>query len=236
MKPSYHRVQVVILTFASASLFSGCARMERGITGKLERHAARAGEATGSHVADSCPQTSMDLCRGTFEETKYPFNGADPWLTPWPYCNADLLQDSDSDLFGALGRNLPLRWPVEHPDRKVISPFGTRRRTRGSFGGLHCGIDIKAPRRTPVCATADGIVVFSGTRRGYGNIVVVRHGAGIETAYAHLDVRSVKPGDNVAAGDPVGLLGSTGRVTTYHVHYEVRIDGIPVDPSRYLPE
>jgi murein DD-endopeptidase MepM/ murein hydrolase activator NlpD len=102
-------------------------------------------------------------------------------------------------------------------------------------GHQHNGIDILAPRRTPVLATADGVVAFSGTQRGYGNIVIVNHSASLETAYAHLDERLVEPGQPVRQGQKVGLLGQTGNATAPHVHYEVRKDGRPADPLPYLP-
>lgn len=129
---------------------------------------------------------------------------------------------------------IPKGWPVDHPERKIISPFGFRGRARGGPGRYHSGVDIKAPRRTPVVATADGVVVYSGSRRGYGNMVVLRHSGGVETAYAHLEKREVKPGDSVQSGQCIGLLGNTGKATTYHVHYEIRINGEPVDPVPHL--
>lgn len=125
---------------------------------------------------------------------------------------------------------VPAGWPIDHPASNVISEFGPR----GRRGYLHKGIDIKAPYGSPVCATAPGVVVLSGVQNGYGNIVVVDHGNGYQTAYAHLRTNSVRNGDTVQRGDEVGRLGNTGRVTTHHVHYEVRHDGKPVDPYPFI--
>lgn len=122
----------------------------------------------------------------------------------------------------------PIGWPIEHPDRHVISPFGPRGRRH------HNGIDLKAPRGVPVVATAGGTVRFAGSMRGYGHVVIIDHGGGIETLYAHLREAAVRRGQAVRRGDPLGPLGSTGRTTTHHVHYEVRVDGTPVDPAPYL--
>ncbi|MBP8130879.1 MAG: M23 family metallopeptidase [Candidatus Hydrogenedentes bacterium] len=129
----------------------------------------------------------------------------------------------------------PEGWPVDHPDRKVISTYGARRSIGGGKSRLHRGIDIKAPFGAPVVATADGVVTLSGVQDGYGHIVVVDHGNGRATAYAHLSTRTVAVGDAVHKGDRVGQIGRTGRATTPHLHYEVRIEGKAVDPASYLP-
>lgn len=100
---------------------------------------------------------------------------------------------------------------------------------------MHEGVDIGAPRGTPVYAVAGGTVVLSGEQRGYGQIVVIRHDAHVETAYAHLDRRRVERGEVVRRGQRIGDLGQTGNATTPHVHYEVRLRGTPVDPAAYLP-
>lgn len=125
---------------------------------------------------------------------------------------------------------VPEGWPIENSAVEVISEFGPR----GRRGRPHRGIDIKAPYGTPVTATAPGSVVLSGVQSGYGNIVVVDHGNGYQTAYAHLRTNSVRKGDTVRKGEEVGRLGNTGRVTTHHLHYEVRFEGTAVDPHPFL--
>jgi murein DD-endopeptidase MepM/ murein hydrolase activator NlpD len=99
---------------------------------------------------------------------------------------------------------------------------------------MHTGVDISAPTGTPVRATADGIVTFAAWFSGYGQLVIVDHGGGYETYYAHLSRFAVVDGQEVRRGDQVGAVGSTGRVTAPHLHYEVRIGGAPVNPHTYL--
>lgn len=125
---------------------------------------------------------------------------------------------------------IPEGWPIERSALEVISEFGPR----GRRGRLHKGIDLKAPFGTVVTATASGVVVLSGVQNGYGNIVVVDHGNGYQTAYAHLRTNSVRKGDTVRKGEEVGRLGNTGRVTTHHLHYEVRYEGLAVDPYPFI--
>ena len=84
-------------------------------------------------------------------------------------------------------------------------------------------------------ASADWVVSFSGTQRGYGNIVIVDHGGAYQTAYAHLDSRGVRAGQNVRRGQTLGRLGQSGNATAPHVHYEVRRRGAPINPAPYLP-
>ncbi len=118
------------------------------------------------------------------------------------------------------------RRPVAGP---VSSSFGHRP------GGRHDGIDIPAPPGTPVLAAERGIVAYSGNgMRGYGNAVILDHGDGIRTLYGHLDTIRAKPSELVPAGEPVGTVGRTGNATTPHLHFELRVDGEPVDPLRYL--
>jgi murein DD-endopeptidase MepM/ murein hydrolase activator NlpD len=87
---------------------------------------------------------------------------------------------------------------------------------------------------TPVHATADGVVVSAGWSGGYGKLVIVDHGNGLETYYAHLSQCQVVPGQEVRMGEVIALSGATGRVTSPHVHYEVRVAGTPVNPYRYM--
>lgn len=124
------------------------------------------------------------------------------------------------------GDALQIRWPAEGP---VVSAFGHRR------SGWHAGIDIKAPLGTPVQAAAPGIVVASGSETRYGLVVKIEHLGGFTTVYAHNDVNLVEVGDRVDTGDLIALVGNTGRATTYHVHFEVRRDGLAYNPLYLLP-
>ncbi len=99
---------------------------------------------------------------------------------------------------------------------------------------LHEGIDLAAPRGTPVYASADGRVKFTGYRRGYGKVVRIDHNGYYETRYCHLDAIRVRRGQRVKRGELIGTVGRTGRATGTHLHYEVRVRGKPVNPLNYL--
>jgi murein DD-endopeptidase MepM/ murein hydrolase activator NlpD len=118
-----------------------------------------------------------------------------------------------------------LGWPVSGP---VTSGFGTR------WGRMHEGIDIAVPLGTAVRAAAAGAVIYAGWLGGYGNLVVVDHGNGLSTAYAHNTSLAVSVGQSVSAGETVSYSGSTGNSTGPHVHFEVRVNGSAVDPLGYL--
>ena len=119
-----------------------------------------------------------------------------------------------------------LIWPVSGP---ITSPFGPR------WGGFHPGIDIGIPEGTPIHAAAAGTVIWCGWESGYGNLVVLDHHNGIATAYGHQSRIAVSCGQDVAQGDVIGYSGCTGFCTGPHLHFEVRVDGNPVDPIGYLP-
>ena len=125
----------------------------------------------------------------------------------------------------------PTIWPLLG---RLLSPFGTRTDPFSEEGAFHKGVDISAATGTPVHATADGIVIFSEFLSGYGRLVVVDHGDGFHTYYAHLSKFWVRAGQEVRRGDSVGLVGSSGKVTAPHLHYEVRIGGTPMNPIRYM--
>ncbi len=130
---------------------------------------------------------------------------------------------------------MPGIWPVSLKDGYVSSEFGSR--VHPIFGKRkpHDGIDLAVDEGTPVVCTADGIVSFAGEEKGYGNIVRIDHGAGLESAYAHNFRNLVRQGDYVFKGQIVSLSGKTGRVTGEHLHYEVRYRGKALNPRRFLP-
>ena len=127
--------------------------------------------------------------------------------------------DTDADRAGFI-------WPVRGP---VISRFGSSR-----LSGWHSGVDIKAPRGTPIRAAAPGIVTFSGRQSSYGRTVKIAHANGLSTVYAHNSANFVKPGDPVKAGTLIGTVGRTGRATTNHVHFEIRRKGVAKNPLPLL--
>jgi murein DD-endopeptidase MepM/ murein hydrolase activator NlpD len=132
-------------------------------------------------------------------------------------------------------RNLLARTPTILPAEGWISSrFGYRKSPFGGRREFHRGVDIAAKKGAPVVATADGVVTFCGAKASYGKTIVIDHGHGIVTSYAHLSKTLINRGDHVKRGDTVGLVGSTGRSTGPHLHYEVRLNGMPVDPQKYV--
>jgi murein DD-endopeptidase MepM/ murein hydrolase activator NlpD len=133
----------------------------------------------------------------------------------------------------AVRERVPSIWPVEGG---ISDGFGVR---SNPFGGgsseFHPGQDITAPPGTPVVAPADGTVVQAGWQNGYGQEVVIDHGNGLTTRYGHLSKIGVAVGQDVKRGEELGQVGSTGRSTGPHLHYEVRIDDVAVSPLHYLP-
>jgi murein DD-endopeptidase MepM/ murein hydrolase activator NlpD len=118
----------------------------------------------------------------------------------------------------------------------LTSTFGVRTDPFRGSAAMHPGIDLAAPLGTPVYATADGVVDRSEWNDGgYGNLIEIDHGQGIQTRYGHLSQRIAQPGQRVHRGDLIGLMGSTGRSTGSHLHYEVRVAGRAIDPTPFVP-
>lgn len=118
-----------------------------------------------------------------------------------------------------------LAWPVSGP---ITSPFGPR------WGRMHEGIDFGVGSGTPIHAAAPGVVTYCGWMSGYGNFTIVEHGGGLATTYAHQSSIAVSCGQQVSQGQVIGYVGSTGHSTGPHLHFEVRVNGAPVDPLGYL--
>lgn len=125
----------------------------------------------------------------------------------------------------------PCLWPVNGTLR---SSFGGRTDPFSGEGAFHTGVDLQASKGTPVHVTADGVVVSAHWSGSYGKLVVVDHGNGLQTYYAHLSQFLVVPGEDVRLGQVIAFSGGTGRATSPHLHYEIRLDGTPVNPYRYL--
>lgn len=130
--------------------------------------------------------------------------------------------------------NVPSLRPVAMTTTNFTSGFGVRADPFRHSAAMHAGIDLSGPIGTPIYATADGVVSKAGWGNGYGNMVQISHGAGMETRYGHMSRLLVASNTRVRRGQLIGLMGSTGRSTGSHLHYEVRIDGRAVNPVPYL--
>jgi murein DD-endopeptidase MepM/ murein hydrolase activator NlpD len=140
--------------------------------------------------------------------------------------------EEKSELFLNTLENIPLGYPYRG---EMSSGYGYRSNPFGGYSGeLHSGVDFKGNIGDPVYVTADGIVEKSEWYSGYGNAVVIYHTQGYQTLYGHLTRVNVEPGETVKAGNVIGFLGSTGRSTGPHVHYEIRKNGIDIDPAPFL--
>jgi murein DD-endopeptidase MepM/ murein hydrolase activator NlpD len=125
----------------------------------------------------------------------------------------------------------PSLWPVEG---RLTSSFGERVDPFNGEGAFHSGIDISVPYGTPVHAAADGVVTFADLMSGYGNLIELDHGHGLSTRYGHLSGFAIAAGQHVRRGQVIGYVGATGRATSPHLHYEVRVQNVPVNPHKYL--
>jgi murein DD-endopeptidase MepM/ murein hydrolase activator NlpD len=125
----------------------------------------------------------------------------------------------------------PSLWPLEG---RVGSSFGQREDPINGEGAFHSGIDIDAPYGSPVRAAADGEVTGASMGAGYGRQVVLNHGHDVLTVYGHLSAIAVLPGQHVTRGQVIGYVGQSGRATGPHLHYEVRVHNVPVNPHKYL--
>lgn len=158
-----------------------------------------------------------------------------PPMMPAPRLAAALLLLALGVLVGCTGSRpepaatVPSGWPLAGDVGVVSSSFGARR-----GAGTHQGIDFRAPRGTKVVATADGVVAIAGRSGDYGRMVVLDHGNGWETRYAHLHRIKVEKGDRIRRGRTLGTVGHSGNADGDHLHYEVRRDGVPVDPRPTL--
>lgn len=130
-----------------------------------------------------------------------------------------------------LWASLPTVWPA---NGWITSEFGDVRGSKRKGSRLHEGIDIAGPRGTPIMASGSGIVTFAGYYKGYGNMLVIDHGHGITTLYGHCQSVYVAEGQQIKRGMLVAAVGNTGRSTGPHLHFEVQVDGVPVNPMLYI--
>lgn len=136
----------------------------------------------------------------------------------------------------ALKKQIPHSWPLRHQVGYVTSPFGQRYSPFNTEWSFHSGVDIASSLYTPILSAADGEVIYAGLRGGYGNTVIILHSLGYRTLYGHNARLLVRRGQRVEKGQPIALLGQSGRTTGPHVHFEVQVRGRAVDPWPYLTQ
>ncbi|WP_419739875.1 DUF5930 domain-containing protein [Ruegeria sp.] len=145
-----------------------------------------------------------------------------------------LLQQMDQlNLYRLAAEKAPFANPV-HSAVRFTSGYGSRRDPKTGGRRMHNGVDFAGPQGTDIFATADGVVTHAGWQSGFGRLVRIKHAFGIETLYAHNTKIRVKVGQRVSRGDHIADMGSTGRSTGTHLHYEVRVNGKPVNPMTYI--
>lgn len=187
------------------------ARADVGVGGPLRAlnvTSPNGGSSTGVTVASADPQIDRDISNleGKFGR--------------W----GDLL---------ALAQRLPLDLPMSG-EAEISSTYGRRTDPFTKQLAFHAGIDFIGPNRAPVLATAPGVVVFAGRKGPYGRAVEIDHGLGVKTRYAHLSAISVQAGETVPFGRQLGTMGSTGRSTGQHLHYEILLDDEQIDPGKFI--
>ncbi len=153
-------------------------------------------------------------------------------LAEYSYLRTTNIAGRSRNLFARLDANIvPAGWPIAG---RLMDGYGHRMDPFSGEGAMHTGVDISAPMGTPIKATGDGIVIHAGWNYGYGRCVIVDHGNGYQTLYGHLSKVEVIDGQEIRQGETVGRVGSSGRSTGYHLHYEVRVHSTPVNPYRFL--
>lgn len=156
--------------------------------------------------------------------------GGSSFYKPSEEESVDFLSERADEVYKSI-RSLPMGYPLYG---RIVSAYGWRKSPFGRGYEFHTGLDIDAPEGSPVKATADGKVSFAGRFPDYGNTVIIDHSSGYSTLYAHLSKVKVKSGQQVRAGDVVGYVGSTGRSTGPHLHYEVIVGDRAVNPEKFL--
>src|SRR3984893_824244 len=177
--------------------------------------------STGLNVDRLFPQLAQD--RG---------GRGGPFVVPPKADPPDAMTPDKMEELRSLMKSLPLSVPLDY--YQLESRFGPRHDPFNHRSSYHTGIDLSAPYMSPVHATAAGIVTYAGYRSDYGKVVEIDHGNGIATLYAHLHRYIVSVGQRVAEHEQIGFLGSSGRSSGPHVHYEVRVNDEPQDPEKFI--
>ncbi len=190
-------------------------------------------------AAGLSPQDVLDTVRRGYSGQGGP-------LTPLSFSTSGAALDPDTarangilktldtmNLYRIAAEQLPFAVPV-HSSFRFTSGFGYRRDPKGAGTRMHTGTDFAANYGTPIYATGDGTVIQADWENGYGRMITIQHALGVETRYAHLSQIRVDVGQRVSRGDRIGDMGSSGRSTGTHLHYEVRVGESPVNPMTYI--
>jgi murein DD-endopeptidase MepM/ murein hydrolase activator NlpD len=204
----------IVRQFGKAAGLSAVAFFAMAASPALANGASAATQATG--VIDIAKTSDAPLIRNDEEFSRL--------FASW--------QADADEKTGIAGVSVPSRMPLEN--MVLTSSYGMRNHPVLGKRRKHNGVDLAAPRGTPVYATADGKIEMAQRYSSYGNYVQIAHGGEYETRYAHLSSYTVAEGDMVHKGELIGYVGSTGRSTGPHLHYEVRLEGAPVDPRPYM--
>jgi murein DD-endopeptidase MepM/ murein hydrolase activator NlpD len=185
----------------------------------------------GNELERLLASTGVDLDRLLGRFGSLPAGQGGPFVALGPRRSAEEELRRNEEL-QSLAQSLPLAAPLAH--YQLESGFGPRSDPFRHRAAFHSGVDLSAPYRSPVLSTAPGTVIFTGVKDDYGRVVEIEHAHGIVTRYAHLHRILVARGQKVRVHQEIAELGSTGRSTGPHVHYEVLVDGSPVDPAKFL--
>ena len=195
---------------------AGVAEFGRRAVNKFVRMLA----STGLNVARLFPQLGINRSEGG------------PFVPPPKGDQSDGISLDRLEVMRSLMKSLPLSAPLD--EYQLESPFGPRRDPFNHRLSFHAGLDLSAPYMSPVYATAAGLVTYAGYLADYGKVVEISHGNGIATVYGHLHRYIVVVGQTVTEHTQIGFLGSTGRSSGPHVHYEIRVNDEPQDPEKFL--
>jgi murein DD-endopeptidase MepM/ murein hydrolase activator NlpD len=205
---------------------------------KSAKSAKSAGTASGALVPESAANLSENDANASYYKSLNAFYSLRNSAVSGAATHAiDGRIDGLGTLSAIGGMDLPIDapnlWPVIGP---ITSSFGEREDPvlHNGEGEFHSGVDISAPAGTPIRATADGTVKSAAVENGYGREVILDHGHGLETCYAHMSGFAVMAGQTVVRGQVIGYVGTTGRTTGANLHYEVRIHNAPVNPHKYM--
>ncbi len=253
------RIEAANYKIESSGLFAKIAALEDTV-GRTGRFAAKLESVlkTGDHAqSGEGPVDEEDWVPSVPKGEEMPKFMDKPWRSPFSEAYSAKLNLKIDDLLtsaaGAeeklnsvfvlqqdklfLWASMPSIWPTRGWVTSTFGDFRSFRLRAGGHGGRwHEGMDIAAPHGTPIMASGDGLVTYSGYRSGYGNMIVVDHGNGIASVYAHCSTVFVEEGRRVGRGMIIAAVGNTGRSTGPHLHYEIRVDGVPVNPMNYIVE